>query len=118
MHGWHGQCHAGPPPPPKGLFTMAPLLAIPWDLAHAGLAQANVDFFVINEVLSVVDLINRPAARVPRSVSCGYQIDSSQRDHTMDCIGYMDEQVNEPLSACDSMMDAWEDGQAGGQADG
>ncbi|EPS40976.1 hypothetical protein H072_5124 [Dactylellina haptotyla CBS 200.50] len=50
--GWGDAAHK----PSK--FTTAPALAIPKALKHAGVEQADVDFFEINEAFSVVALAN------------------------------------------------------------
>lgn len=46
-------------------FTIAPALAVPKALKHAGVAQDSVDFFELNEAFSVVGLANAQICNLP-----------------------------------------------------
>lgn len=46
-------------------FTIAPALAVPKAIKHAGLSLDNVDFFELNEAFSVVGLANAELVNIP-----------------------------------------------------
>ncbi|ODQ82299.1 hypothetical protein BABINDRAFT_158922 [Babjeviella inositovora NRRL Y-12698] len=46
-------------------FTIAPALAVPKALKHAGISAADVDFFELNEAFSVVGLANAKLLDIP-----------------------------------------------------
>ena len=46
-------------------FTIAPALAVPKAVKHAGLTLDQVDFFELNEAFSVVGLANAEICQIP-----------------------------------------------------